>query len=178
MIARLLVCGAMGGMRLVELAWSRRNLEGTTPATEGPHSRDAYPLIVAVHTVTIIGTALRGSRPRAAWLALLFAVQPLRAWVLMTLGRRWNARGAVPDGLAIETGGPYRYVRHPNYLVVVVELAALPLAFGLWRLAIVVSALNALLLAMRINDEEKLLARHAAWREHFAGRKRLLPGVY
>lgn len=177
MILRLAVCGAMGALRLIELSWSRRHL-GSAPSTEGRWSRETYPFIILVHTVAILGTAFGGgSKAKGSWLALLFAVQPLRFWSLLTLGERWNTRGAVPDELVVETGGPYRYVRHPNYLVVMVELAALPLAFGRVALAVLVSTVNALLLAVRIQEEERLLARSPEWRAHFGRRRRFIPGV-
>jgi methyltransferase len=177
-LIRLAVCLAMAAARLGEVAWSRQNVRMAGPSAEGSASRRTYVLIVATHTATIAGTAIFGRRARWPWLALLVAVQPLRAWALATLGRRWNVRGSVAADVAVETGGPYRYVRHPNYAVVVVELAALPLAFGLPRLAILLFAANGALLAVRIRDEERLLAAHAAWRDHFARRKRFVPGLF
>ena len=178
-LIRGLVCGAMGAARLAELGLSRRNMRVSGRSTEGPLSRRTYPLIVAVHTVAIVGTFLAGRRrPSWPWLALLLAVQPLRAWVLATLGHRWNARAAVPAEMEVASTGPYAYVRHPNYAVVVVELAALPMAFGLRRLALFVSATNALLLAARLREEEAALDELPGYRAHFAGRKRFVPGVF
>lgn len=176
---RLFMCGGMAAARLGELWHSRRNLQGAAAVTEGGGSRATYPLIVAVHTVAIVGTALAGSgRANRGWLALLLGVQPLRAWVLATLGRRWNARGAVPIDAEVETRGPYAYIRHPNYAVVIVELLALPMAFGCRRLAVFVTVANAALLAIRIRDEERALMELPGYRGHFGGRKRLVPGVF
>ncbi len=177
MIIRLLVCGLMGAARLAELAWSRRNMALIGESVEGAWSRRSYPGIVAVHAAVIGGTALFGGRPRCGWLAPLLAVQPVRAWVLLTLRERWNTRAAVPSEMDVATTGPYAYVRHPNYAVVAVELAALPLAFGLWKLAVAGSVVNAVLLAARIPEEEAELARLPGWREHFGSRKRFIPGV-
>lgn len=140
-------------------------------------SRATFPLIVAVHSFVIGTTLLRGGKPRLPWLLMLIALQPLRAWVLLTLGRRWNARGAVPEALEVETAGPYAYVRHPNYAVVMGELAALPLAFGAWRTAIVGAVCNGALLAVRIREEERALLAVPAYREHFSSKKRLIPGL-
>ena len=177
MLTRVAVCGGMAAMRLVELAFSRRNIDANGAADESAASRRVYPMIVAVHTLAIAGTALFGRRRRVLPLALLLALQPLRLWVLLTLGRRWNARGAVPNDLRIETGGPYAYVRHPNYAIVIGELALLPLAFGLPRLAAFVSLANGALLTVRIREEERALAAAPGWREHFGRKRRFVPGV-
>ena len=177
MLIRVAVCGGMAAMRLVELAFSRRNIETNGAAEESVASRRSYPGIVAVHTLAIAGSALFGRRTRVLPLGLLLALQPLRLWVLLTLGRRWNARGAVPQDLQVETGGPYAYVRHPNYAIVIGELALLPLAFGLPRLAAFVSLANGVLLVVRIREEEGALMAAPGWREHFARKRRFVPGV-
>jgi methyltransferase len=176
-LIRLLVCGYMGAARLTELAYSRRNLKSFDETTEGHLSRRTYPLIVALHTAVIGGTALFGGRPKLPWLLPLFLAQPVRAWVLATLGRRWNTRAAVPSAMAIETGGPYQYLRHPNYTVVAIELWCLPAAFGLGRLAVAATAANAALLAARIPEEEALLSRLPGYEGHFAGKPRFIPGI-
>jgi methyltransferase len=174
-ILRALICAIVGGSRLVELAHSRRNIERSGPVTEGEWSRRTYPLIVALHTATIAGTLVFGGRARVLPLAALAAVQPLRLWVLLTLGERWNTRAAVPESMPVATGGPYAYVRHPNYAVVAVELLSLPLAFGLPRLALAATLANAALLAPRIRDEEAALMRLSGYREHFGDRPRFVP---
>ena len=179
MLIRTLVCGYTAAARLVELALSRRNLRSSGPSEEGEWSRRTFPLVVLVHTAVIAGTFFFGEkRPRLLPLALFLAVQPLRFWVLLTLGTRWNARGAVARVLQVETGGPYALVRHPNYCVVVVELATLPLAFGRRHLAIATGLANAALLALRIRDEERLLMRQPAYRRHFATKPRFLPFLF
>lgn len=177
------MCSAIALARLAELAWSRRNIARTANAPggrqEGEWSHRTYPLIVAVHALDIVSTAIWGvARPRRPWLVLLLAVQPLRAWVLMTLGTRWNTRAAVDSQMEIATAGPYTYIRHPNYLVVAVELLALPMAFGLRAFAIAISLANAGLLALRIRDEEALLEAVPGWEEHFRTKKRFIPGLW
>ncbi|MGH2633124.1 MAG: isoprenylcysteine carboxylmethyltransferase family protein [Tepidiformaceae bacterium] len=172
----------MGAARLAELAWSRRNIGRQSGANPGSHegdlSRRTYPLMVTMHVLAIAGTAVWGSsRPSRGWLAVLLAVQPLRAWVLLTLGSRWNARGSVDTTTEVATSGPYAYVRHPNYLVVGIELLALPMAFGLRTLAAMLFAANAVLVAIRIRDEEQLLRHLPGWTEHFAAKKRFIPGI-
>jgi methyltransferase len=169
----------MAAARLVELAWSARNLRRAGAASEGRWSRQTYPAIVLVHASVIGGTALLGrGRPRPGWLALLALVQPLRLWVLLTLGRRWNTRAAVPCAMTVATGGPYRAVRHPNYTVVVFELAALPLAFGLSALALMAGIVNAALLSVRIAEEEAALQRLPGYTAHFRGKPRFLPWLF
>ncbi|MGK2964510.1 MAG: isoprenylcysteine carboxylmethyltransferase family protein [Tepidiformaceae bacterium] len=175
---RFLVCCAMGAARLAELALSKRNMRRSGAAP--PASRDPeYVLIVAVHTTTIAGTFVfgRGS-PRWGWVALLAAVQPLRAWVIATLGDRWNTHGIVPASLKVETRGPYRYIRHPNYAVICVELLALPFAFRAGWLGVFASVANAALLRSRISREEAALMQIPEYRAHFEERARFIPGVF
>ncbi len=179
MLTRLLVCGYMAGARLAELAYSRRNIGSFDASEEGQWSRRTFPLIVALHTAVIGSTALVGSRrPKWPLLAGLIAAQGVRVWTLLTLGRRWNARAAVPAAMEVATGGPYAYVRHPNYAVVAVELFCLPAAFGLTRAAAAASLANAALLAARIREEEALLSRLPGYQEHFADKPRFLPGLF
>jgi methyltransferase len=168
----------MAAARLGELAYSRRNIGASGEMVEGVWSRRTFPLIVVLHTAVLAGTAGFGSRrPRWPWLALLLLFQPLRLWVLLTLRDRWNARAAVPLAMEVATTGPYAYVRHPNYLVVAVELAALPLAFGLGRLAAAGSLANAVILSGRIREEEAALFRLPGYKDHFQRKKRFLPGI-
>jgi methyltransferase len=101
--------------------------------------------------------------PVLAWamLALVAISQGLRWWCIATLGRQWNTRVIVVPGAARVTGGPYRWIPHPNYVAVVVEGLALPLVHSAWATAIVFTALNGSLLATRIRAEDAALARLA-----------------
>lgn len=101
---RFAVCMAMGAARLIELACSHRNISGAGENREGEGSRKTYPLMVALHTTVIVVTALAGGHVRWRWLLILLAVQPLRVWVIATLGRNWNTRGAVSDTIEVRTG--------------------------------------------------------------------------
>jgi methyltransferase len=177
MLIRFLVCGGMTAARLLELAHSRRNLAEQVDVEEGAWSQRTFPLMVALHAAVIGGTLASGGRPRTGWLAGLLLLQPLRIWILITLGRRWSARGAVARNVAVVTSGPYRYVRHPNYAVVLGELLCLPLAFGLRGLAFLGLVANAALLAVRISDEERLLMRQPGYANHFRDKRRLVPGL-
>ncbi|HKS92100.1 MAG TPA: isoprenylcysteine carboxylmethyltransferase family protein [Tepidiformaceae bacterium] len=147
-------------------------------AREGELSRRTFPAMVALHCSVIGATALWGGRTRWRWLAVLAAAQPVRAWVLTTLGPRWNARAAVSPTMEVETRGPYAHIRHPNYAVVFVELLALPLAFGLRRLAWGAAVAHAVILTVRVRDEEALLAEMPGYDEHFRTKKRFVPGVF
>jgi methyltransferase len=175
---RLLICAGMAAARLIELTFSKRNIQ-RSPAAGVDTNQRLYPVMVALHTAVIGGTLLKGrSRPHLPWLVALLLAQPLRYWVLSSLGSRWNSRGVVSPVLVVETGGPYAYIRHPNYTVVAVELAALPAAFGLGRLALAASAVNAALMVVRVRDEERLLFALPGYAEHFRAKKRFIPGIF
>ncbi len=91
------------------------------------------------------------------WLALFIGGQALRYWAIVSLGERWTTRIIVLPGAPLVTGGPFRFVSHPNYLVVIGEIAVLPLVFGLWKVALLFSVLNAVVLAIRIRAEDRAL---------------------
>ncbi|HEY0627119.1 MAG TPA: isoprenylcysteine carboxylmethyltransferase family protein [Allosphingosinicella sp.] len=146
--------------RLSELVIARRNTKALLAQGAYEASPDHYPLIVAVHTLWL-GTLwwLAPGRP-VDWplIGLFLLLQAGRLWVLATLGRRWTTRIIVVPGEKLVRSGPFRFVRHPNYWIVVGEIALLPLAFGLWEAALVFSLLNAAVLAVRIRAEERALA--------------------
>jgi len=120
-----------------------------------------YPLIVAVHALWLIGLWwLAPDRPiDGFWLGLFVLIEIARIWVLATLGRRWTTRIIVLPNAPLVRRGPYRFVNHPNYLVVVGEIAVLPLVFGLWRIALIFTLLNAAVIAIRIREENHALGR-------------------
>lgn len=120
-----------------------------------------YPLIVALHVSWLLTLwDLAPGQPISVPLLLLFGLIEIgRAWVLWSLGRRWTTRIIVVPGERLVTGGPYRFVDHPNYWVVAGEIAVLPLVFGLWPVAIIFSLLNAAVLFVRIRAENQALGR-------------------
>jgi methyltransferase len=120
-----------------------------------------YPLIVALHAAWLAGLwFLAWDVPPDIPLLVLFgALQILRVWILASLGRRWTTRILVLPGKPLVRTGPYRVLRHPNYAVVAAEIAVLPLVFGLFWYALVFSALNAGVLAIRIRVEDAAIAR-------------------
>ena len=112
------------------------------------------------------------------WLIVLAAATGLRWWSIRSLGDSWNVRAQVPDDLEPVTSGPYRFLRHPNYLALLTEFVALPMAGGAWLSALGVSVLNGVALAIRIRAEEAQLERSAAYREAFRRKARLIPGIF
>jgi methyltransferase len=170
---------AVAAERLRELAISRRN----ETATGGVRAASrTYPLMVAAHvgllTLPLLEAARRPPRaPRWPWVAVLGAATALRIWSIRSLGQAWNVRAAVPDELEPVIEGPYAFIRHPNYVAVVLEFLALPLIAGARSSALLLSALNALVLFDRISAEERLLESSPAYRRAFAGRARFIPGL-
>ncbi|MGE0257496.1 MAG: isoprenylcysteine carboxyl methyltransferase family protein [Alphaproteobacteria bacterium] len=134
----------------------------------------AYPLFVALHGAWLAAMACLIPAETAPFWPLIgiFALLQLgRIWVIATLGRRWTTRIIVPPYSDPVTSGPYRWCRHPNYLVVAGEIAVLPLAFGAAPIAAIFSLLNAVLLARRIPIETAALCQpHVTWREARPGR--------
>ena len=177
---RWALAAGLGGMRLAELAWSARNLRRAGGG--GQAAPRSFPLMVAVN-VALFGLCLVPRRRRpplglelAALTALLGAVG-LRLWVIACLGPAWNVKAVVPEGMRVVTRGPYRWIRHPNYVAVILEFAALPLAIGAYPEAVLLSAANAAVLVPRIRAEEALLELVPGYREAFAGVPRFLPQI-
>lgn len=154
--------------RLAELVISRRNLAWALRRGGFEAGRGHFPVMVALHTGLLVACVVevvvadRPFVPVLGWtmLALLVLTEATRAWVIATLGRQWNTRVVVVPGLRRVTRGPYRWLSHPNYVVVAVEGVALPLVHTAWVTAVVFTVLNAaLLLLVRIPAEERALAR-------------------
>jgi methyltransferase len=167
--------------RGVELVVSSRNARRLLSRGGVEVGRGHYPAMVAFHAGFLVACVaerllLPGRWPlpaAAAALALALGAQGLRWWCVAALRGRWTTRVVVVPGDAPVTDGPYRWIRHPNYLAVAVELAAAPLVLGAWRTALAFTLGNALLLGVRIRSEERALG--PAWREAFADRPRLVP---
>ncbi|MBL1286949.1 isoprenylcysteine carboxyl methyltransferase family protein [Streptomyces sp. For3] len=160
---------AVAAERLAELALALRNARWSLARGGTEAGRGHYPVMVALHTgllaACLAETWLAG-RPFVPWfgwtmVAVVAAAQGLRWWCVRTLGRRWNTRVIVVPGLPLVTGGPYRWLRHPNYVAVAAEGAALPLVHGAWVTAVLFTVLNAALLTVRIRCEEGALSRLA-----------------
>jgi methyltransferase len=148
--------------RLVELIIASRNTRALLAEGAYEVGRGHYPAIVFLHTawlVTLWAFLLLGLTQLWPWAAILYlAVQALRVWTMASLGRYWTTRVIVVPHARLVKKGPYRLLRHPNYLVVVLEIALLPLALGSWPLALGFSIVNAILLAWRIRAENLSLS--------------------
>lgn len=153
------ILGFVTLQRLAELLLARANTQRLLAMGAIEHGRSHYPLIVAIHASWLICLWWLAPGRAIHWpFLILFALLQLgRLWVIRTLGNRWTTRIIVLPGAPLISGGPFRFVTHPNYLVVIGEIAALPLVFGLWPLAVVFSLLNAAVLWIRIRAENRAL---------------------
>jgi methyltransferase len=151
--------------RLGELAISSHNTRLLLARGAREYGGEHLPMIIVLHTLfplaLVAEVLLLGVRPGALtplWAGLFVAAQGLRWTAMRALGERWSTRVLVLPGVPLVRHGPYRWLRHPNYLAVVIELLAAPLVFGAWRTAAAFSAANLLALWVRIRCEERALA--------------------
>jgi methyltransferase len=166
--------------RLLELRLSSRHARRLLARGGVEAGRGHYGPMVAFHVAFLVSCCaealVRPPPPLALALAALagaLLAQALRWWAIATLGERWSTRVIVLPGAAPVTGGPYRLVRHPNYLAVALELLCVPLVAGAWHTALVFTVGNAILLAVRIGAEERALGE--PWERAFRGRPRFVP---
>ncbi len=167
----LLLLAAVAVERVAELVVSRRNVAWALARGGSEHARGHYPAMVALHGGLLLAAGVEvvvADRPFLPWLgwpalAAVLAAQGLRWWCIATLGQRWNTRVVVVPGLPLVARGPYRLLRHPNYVAVAVEGLALPLVHTAWVTALAFTAANAvLLLGFRIPAEERALTASVA----------------
>lgn len=152
--------------RVAELVVSQRNLKWSAEQGGVEYGRSHYPFMVVLHIGLLAGALIEvwvWPTEMIAWLswlmfALVLASQALRWWCISTLGKRWNTRIVIVPGLPRVTGGPYRWLNHPNYVAVIIEGFALPMVGFAWVTAIVFTVLNIPLLAVRIREENAALA--------------------
>lgn len=155
------VVGAVALQRLVELVIARRNTARLMASGAVEVAGDIYPALVLLHVLWLASMLVfvaPGTPPNWIWLAGYVALQGMRVWTMASLGRFWTTRlVSVPDAPIVRSG-PYRFLRHPNYLVVAAEIALLPLAFEEYEISIIFTICNGLLLAYRIKLEDRSLA--------------------
>jgi methyltransferase len=166
-IAYVALVGAVAAERIAELVVSKRHADWAFARGGVEYGRSHYPVMAVVHAALLVSCVAEvavADRPFVPWLgwpmvAVVLATQALRWWCVATLGSQWNTRVIVVPGHPLVTDGPYRWLRHPNYLAVTVEVAALPLVHTAWVTAVAFSVANAvLLLGWRIPVEERALA--------------------
>jgi methyltransferase len=155
----------VAAQRLAELAWSQRNLRALRRGGAVEYGSAHYPLIVALH-VAWLGALFflvpPRTRPDPALIALYIALQFVRLWAILSLGRYWSTRIVTLPSAPLVRTGPYRWLKHPIYAVVICEIALLPLAFGAWQIAVAFTLANLALLTWRIRVEDQAIAPRRA----------------
>ena len=162
MSALYAVIGFIVAQRLAELVLAARNTRRLRARGAVEVGAGHYPVIVALHIAWLAAMVLAVAPETPANLPLLavfIALQAGRVWVIAALGERWTTRVIVLPGEPLVARGPYRYVKHPNYLIVCAEIAVVPLIFGAWWIALVFSVLNLAMLWHRIRVEDAALER-------------------
>lgn len=165
----LLLIAVIAGERFSELVLSRRNRRWALARGGVEVGQGHYPFMVAVHAAFLLSCGLEPWLLQRPWrptmggtmLVLVALSMSLRYWAISTLGRRWNTRVVVLPGVPLVAAGPYRRLRHPNYVAVIVEIFALPLVHSAWLTAVVFTLLNVVVLRTRIAVEERALSAHA-----------------
>ena len=157
--------GLVALQRSIELGHARNNTARMRRLGAVEADAGGYPLYVLLHGAWLVSLAVfvpAATPPEWPLIGVFALLQLGRIWVIASLGRYWTTRIiTLPDAPLVRTG-PYRYFRHPNYLLVVAEIAVLPLAFGAAAIAAIFSALNVMLIARRIRIEERVLAPRRA----------------
>ncbi len=171
--------------RLVELVITERNARRLRARGGFEVGRSHFLPMALLHTGLLIAAPLevfKLNRPWLPWLGIvmllgLAGTMALRYWAIISLGDRWTTRVFVVPGESPVARGPYRWLRHPNYLAVIVEVATLPLIHGAWWTAMTFSVGNALVLRTRIRVEEQALAEHSDYQGVLGDRPRIVPGT-
>lgn len=185
-IAYLALLCLVALLRLYELRISRRHQQEMVAHGASKVDEPRFRWMVALHTGVLLGAAcevLFLHRPffpvlAASCFAIFVAANVVRWWVIRTLGEHWNVQVMNSTGLGVITSGPFRYVRHPNYAAVFLEMLVLPLIHTAWITALVGSAAHVLVLSQRLATEEKVLFSDAHYRDAMSGKPRFLPGLF
>lgn len=180
-LAFLVVLALMGAARVAELLVARRLTAQASSRGEQPKREPVFVLMVVLHALPFVLAPLEVIAFDRAFSLPLFVACTIgllllagaRVWTLRTLGAMWNVRIVRPAHVVV--AGPYRFVRHPNYAIVIAELFLLPLVHGAWLTCIVVSALNAFVLSRRIPAEEEVLFSLPGYAEAMGSKPRFIP---
>jgi methyltransferase len=182
----LALLAAVGLLRLVELQISRRHQERMLAAGAVRVPEPHFKWMVAVHTGVLVGAAAEVvllKRPflpllAAPMLALFLASNLVRLWVVLALGDLWSVQVMDSTRIGVVTTGPFRFVRHPNYTGVILELISLPLIHTAWITAVVISLAYSFALSKRIRAEEGVLMANPEYRIAMGHKPRFLPGLF
>jgi len=185
-ICFLALLGGVGVTRLVELGISRRHQRQLASRNIDQRVDPQYPWMVALHAGVLVAAVLEVVSLRRPFLpliavpaSLLFVLAAaLRWWAIRSLGSHWNVRVMDSATLGVVASGPFRWVRHPNYLGVFVEMTALPLIHTAWITALLAAAGNVWVLRNRLRVEEPMLEAHPQYRAAMSGKARFLPGIF
>jgi len=185
-IAFLVLLGAVAAMRLVELRISRRHQREMVARGAAKVDDPRFRWMVFLHTSVLIGAAVEVvflHRPlypvlAAIFFAIFLAANLVRWWVIRTLGDHWNVQVVNSTSLGVVTSGPFRYVRHPNYAAVFVEMLALPLIHSAWITALAGSLAHIFVLSQRLATEERVLFADAQYRAAMSDKPRFVPGLF
>ncbi len=151
---------AVAFLRLVELLYAARNTRRLLARGAIEIAREQYPWFVVLHASWLASMFFfipAAMLPNPCLLAVFVLAQAARVWIIASLGPYWTTRVITLPGAPLVRRGPYAVVRHPNYAIVCIEIAVLPLAFGAWQIALIFSLANAALLAWRIRVEDHAL---------------------
>jgi methyltransferase len=154
------VLAAVACLRVVELLYAARNTRRLRARGAIEIAREQYPWFIVLHASWLIAMFAfipPATAPNLYLLALFVLAQAARVWIIASLGPYWTTRVITLPGAPLVRHGPYALVKHPNYAIVCIEIAVLPLAFGAWQIALIFSAANAALLAWRIRVEDRAL---------------------
>ncbi|MFD1707200.1 isoprenylcysteine carboxyl methyltransferase family protein [Siminovitchia sediminis] len=153
--------------RLSELVWAKRNERWMKERGAAEYGKSHYPWMVFIHISFFISLIIEVTflhrEPSSYWpvfLVIFLLVQGIRIWILVSMGRYWNTKIIVLPGSETIKKGPFRYMRHPNYFVVTIELAVLPLMFQAYWTAVLFFIFNQVILSVRIAEEEKALRKY------------------
>lgn len=182
----LCLLAAVGVLRLVELRVSRRNFQRMLAAGAVPVLEPHFKWIVLVHTGVLICAPLEViflKRPFIPWFAatmfvLFIASNLLRLWVVVSLGQLWSVNVMDSSQIGVVTTGPFRFVRHPNYSGVVLEVISLPLIYTAWITALAAALGYCYALSRRVPAEEKVLMANPAYRAAMERKARFVPGIF
>jgi methyltransferase len=182
-IAFLVVMALMAAARIAELLVAKRLTAQAKQRGEKPQREPIFVVMVVLHTLPFFLGPVEVALFDRPFIPALFLVSTgalavlavLRVWTLRTLGARWNVRIVKPDAVVAE--GPYRFIRHPNYAIVIAELFFMPLVHTAWLTCVVLSLLNAFVLSRRIPAEEKVLFSLPGYAEVMGKKARFIPGL-